>query len=260
MRVINLDRLQLPEHWQDRADAAIADEQDKINDHSDVWRDLKDPLKELSNDKCYYCEVIQERADGAVDHFRPKKNYPWSAFSSTNYRFACTFCNSRRTDKKTKRTGGKGENFPLFDETKRANCCGDEADESPILLDPCNPNEPGLIDFDETGAPMPAFSEAEHIGKNKRATVSIDLYHLDHADLVDKRKILAVKIAREVKVADRLFPQTESGDANIDASFREHIRFLADCANERAELSAFARRILAGYRNLSWVDGLLASI
>ncbi len=259
MHVINLDQLQLPDDWQERASVAIAEGPDKIADHADLWRELKKPLKALSHNKCYYCEIYQERSDGTVDHFRPKKKYPWSAFLPINYRFACTYCNSRRTDEDNERTGGKGDNFPLADENKRASCYEEEAVESPVLLDPCNPNEPGLLDFDETGAPLPTYSEEEHAGRHKRAEVSIRLYHLDHADLVDKRKTLAIGIARKIRAAERLFPQTEAGDADIDASFSEHVRSLADCISESAELSAFARRILAGYRHLRWVDGLLRS-
>lgn len=259
MRVINLDQLQLPADWQDRALIAIADGPDGVDAHGDLWRGLKNPLKVLSHDKCYYCEIVQERSDGAVDHFRPKKKYPWSAFSPTNYRFACTYCNSRRTDEENERTGGKGDNFPLFDENKRASCCEEEADELPILLDPCNPAEPSLLDFDETGMPLPTYSEEEHAGRHRRAEISIRLYHLDHADIVDRRKALAIEITRKIRAAERLFPLTEAGNANVDASFAEHVRFLADCISESAELSAFARKILAGHRHIRWIESLLRS-
>ncbi|SFU13456.1 TIGR02646 family protein [Pseudovibrio denitrificans] len=264
MRYINLDQLELPDGWQASADAAIADaavadEDRKKRDHSTVWRNLKQPLKKLSHDKCYYCEIVQERSDGAVDHFRPKSKYPWSAFNCSNYRFSCTFCNSVREDKKNGEIGGKGDDFPLFDETARATCCEGEVNESPILLDPCKPDEPGLIDFDETGSPIPTYSEEAHAGRNRRATESIKLYHLDHADLVDKRKALAVLINREITVADRLFPQTESGNAAIDSSFSDHVRKLASYISEGSELSAFARRILTGHRDIVWVESLLRS-
>lgn len=259
MRVINLDQLRLPEDWQDRAHKAAADGFDRIAGHGELWRELKDPLKFLSNRKCYYCEVIQERSDGTVDHFRPKKKYPWSAFTPSNYRFACTFCNSRRTDEENERTGGKGDNFPVFYEDSRATCCEAEENECPILLDPCRPDEPGLLDFDETGTPQPTYSKEEHSGRNLRAEVSIRLYHLDHADLVDRRKALAINITRKIRAAERLFPYTESGNASVDASFSEHVRFLADSISESAELSAFARRILSGYRNIRWVDSLICS-
>lgn len=259
MRYINLDHLKLPAGWQARADAAIADAPERINNHSDVWRDLKPPLMELSHDKCYYCEIVQERSDGAVDHFRPKSKYPWSAFSPTNYRFACTFCNSVRTDKESEKTGGKGDKFPLLDESRRATCSEEEANEGPVLLDPSKPDEPGLIDFDETGKPIPTYSEEMHAGRYKRATESIKAYHLDHADLVDKRKTLAVSIGRKIVAADQLFPLTEAGNIAVDNSFKEHVLSLANYISEGSELSAFARRILSGHRDVLWVENLLRS-
>lgn len=259
MRVIDLQLLKLPKNWQARANTAIADGHDKINDHAKVWQCLKTQLKRLSHKKCFYCEVIQIRSDGAVDHFRPKSKYPWSAFSATNYRFSCTFCNSRRTDEATGLSGGKGDNFPLRPGTSAASSAVAEDDEQPLLIDPCTPKDPGLIDFDETGMPLPAFSAEEHSGRQQRAVVSIRLYNLDHTDLVEKRKKLANKIARLVKVADRLFPKTEAGDAAVDSSFAEHVNQLADRIHERAELSAFARRVLSGYRDRRWVEQLLRS-
>ena len=256
MRVIDLDQLQISEDWQRRANLAIHADRANIGN---LWQELKEPLKTLSHGKCYYCETIQERSDGAVDHFRPKKKYPWSAYSHTNYRFACTYCNSRRRDERGNKTGGKGDNFPLFDESRRAQCCADEANESPILIDPCNPAEPGLLDFDESGWPRPAYSKDTHEAKFTRAETSINLYHLDHSDLVDRRKVLAITIARQIRAADLLFPRTEAGDLAIDTAFSQYVRYLAACVSEKAELSAFSRRILSGYRNILWVDNLLRS-
>tara|TARA_A100001391_G_scaffold174248_1_gene136600 strand:+ start:5933 stop:6700 length:768 start_codon:yes stop_codon:yes gene_type:complete len=254
-----MDQLKLPDNWQARSHIALADGAERINDHSDIWRDLKPFLMEISHNKCFYCEMVQERSDGAVDHFRPKSKYPWSAFRHSNYRFACTFCNSVRTDRENGKTGGKGDNFPLVDEAQRATCLDTEQNENPILLDPCEPDEPGLIDFDQSGRPIPRYSEEVHAGRYRRANESIKFYHLGHSDLVDTRTILAVSIERKVKAAERLFPLTESGNVVIDNSFKEHVRTLANCISENAELSVFARRILAGHRHIEWVDSLLCS-
>jgi len=259
VRVIDLDLLKLPKDWQKDANAAIAAGVDKIDQHAKVWQRLKSPLKKLSHRKCFYCEMIQIRSDGAVDHFRPKSKYPWSAFRETNYRFSCTFCNSRRKDEVTGKSGGKGDNFPLPTGSKPATSLADEDDESPMLIDPCVSKDPGLIDFDETGMPVPAYSITEHKGRHDRAAISITLYNLDHTDLVEERKKLAIKIARLVKLADKLFPLTEAGNPAIDASFAKHVNSLANRIDERAELSAFARRILSGYRDRRWVDRLLLS-
>jgi len=260
MREISLDDLTLPEGWDARAAAALEAGEANVNAHSSVWQECKLPLKKLSYDKCFYCEIVQERSDDAVDHFRPKSLYPWSAFEAKNYRFACTFCNSRRRDIENNRTGGKGEDFPLLDESKRATCCEEEEDESPILVDPCKSDEPGLIDFDDSGQPIPTYAEDEHKTRCLRAEASIRLYHLDHQDLVDRRKTLAASITRKVRTAERLFPKTELGDAAIDASFKEHVKSLAELVKPQSELSSFARRMLDGYRSIAWVRGILLTI
>ena len=260
MREINLERIVLPGGWSLRAQRANRVKHEDINKHSKVWQDCKDSLKALSHDKCYYCEVVQERSDCAVDHFRPKSLYPWSAFRWSNYRFSCTYCNSLRLDKESNRIGGKGNEFPLLDENRRATCLEEEENECPLLIDPCQPDEPGLIDFDESGEPSPTYSLEESEARHLRAAISIRLYHLDHQDLVERRKLLACDLVRIVNLAEKLFPYTESGSPGIDASFKEHIRTLAEAIKPEAELSSFSRRILDGYRYLKWIPGLLRTV
>src|SRR5579862_926047 len=110
MRYIDPMRLRLPDGWLARAAkaaAAVLGGADP-DDHAAIWKELKNELAELFNDKCWYCEVSVPRSDNAVDHFRPKgrvsdaankhNGYRWLAFEKSNYRYACTFCNSRRKD------------------------------------------------------------------------------------------------------------------------------------------------------------------
>jgi len=137
MRFIDNRPLLAPEGWQERADVArnaVIDHGEDVNAYGAVWRELKDALAELSHDKCWYCEMRQERSDNAVDHFRPKAVYRWLAFSLRNFRYACTFCNSRRTDAGTGLTGGKGDHFPLEAGCARAESPGEEAQERSLLL------------------------------------------------------------------------------------------------------------------------------
>ncbi len=260
MREVKLESIVLPRGWELKAQRAIEAGHQHVNKHDGVWKACKGPLKALSHDKCYYCEIVQERSDNAVDHFRPKSLYPWSAFRWNNYRFACTYCNSRRRDSENDRTGGKGDNFPLLDMNKRATCLEEEEEECPLLLDPCQPDDPGLIDFDESGEPSPTYSREESETRHLRAVVSIRLYHLDHQDLVDRRKALANKLVRIINVADKLLPHAEKGIPGVDASFQEHIRSLAEAIQPEAELSSFSRRILEGYRYLRWIQNLIEKV
>lgn len=118
------------------------------DDHSGIWRELKDRLGELLHDKCWFCETQIDRSDNAVDHFRPKKavsgtanphaGYRWLAFALENFRYSCTYCNSRRVDQIGGTAGGKANLFPLVNETKIVYTEGLVKDEAPALLDPCS--------------------------------------------------------------------------------------------------------------------------
>lgn len=136
MRYIDRAKLVKPAGWVARAQAAsqaVADGEDP-NDHSAVWRDLKNGLADLLHDKCWYCESPVDRSDNAVDHFRPKNRvsdagrphtgYRWLAFDVNNFRYACTYCNSRRIDVDGDTAGGKADRFPLIDEAQRVYVAG----------------------------------------------------------------------------------------------------------------------------------------
>lgn len=247
-----------PNDWDARASTARSEagnDLSEINSRSAIWRELKDPLAELSHDKCWYCEVKQERSDNAVDHFRPKSLYPWLAFECQNLRYSCTYCNSRRKNPETGETEGKGGSFPLFNEEQRAVAPGQEDHESPILLDPCQTQDPGLLDFYEDG--RPCASQPDHAARKQRAETSIKTYHLDHPSLIEKRRVLAANIKAKIKEADALFEQCDTGKPTIDNAFNGLVRVLHSAISEAEELSVFARKIIAGSRHKVWVEALL---
>jgi len=260
MRYINLSRLNLPSNWEEKAEQAKSDvinNNAPVSKWSRVWSELKDSLADLSYDKCWYCEIVQERSDNAVDHFRPKSRYPWLAFSKENLRYSCTYCNSKRRNPVTNTVQGKGDEFPLLDESKRAKGPGDERSESPLLLDPTVPNDPGLLDFREDGVPCPKYSKSSHEIRYRRAVVSIKLYHLDHPDLIDKRKELAIRLIRKIERANALFDRVDQGDTVLDNVFNELIQDLFESISEKSELSAFARKVISGKREYEWIEALL---
>jgi uncharacterized protein (TIGR02646 family) len=156
MKFIDLRNFTLPEGWEGRVQkareeiAALGDNTRAagINERRTVWADLKELLGSLSHKKCWYCEARQERSDMQVDHFRPKNRlseegcadhpgYWWLAFDWRNFRFCCTYCNSRREDPRTGTKGGKADRFPLREEARRCRTPEDIlSDEQPVLLDP----------------------------------------------------------------------------------------------------------------------------
>ena len=268
MRCINNITLDLPEGWDERSEQArLAVEQGTrtVNEQSAVWREAKDALANCSDNKCWYCEVKQARSDNAVDHFRPKNSvagtkpphsgYWWLAFDASNLRYSCTYCNSRRKNPETGLTEGKGDEFPLLPDTPRAVNPGEEDNESPVLLDPCRAHDPGLLDFLDNGRPCARYPG--HATRRLRAEESIRLYHLDHPDLIELRKVLSAQLIEKIKKADRLFDRCDTGDPAIDDAFDELICSLGDAMADCAELSTFARKVVSGYREREWVEELL---
>lgn len=221
-------------------------------------------MANLSNDKCWYCEIKQERSDNAVDHFRPKnrvadtdpvhESYWWLAFEYTNFRYSCTFCNSQRKNPETGETEGKGDKFPLLPETPRAKDPDEENDESPTLLDPCVLQDTLLLDFLTSGEPCAKYPS--HPIKKLRADESIKLYHLDHPGLIERRRILAARIESWINKANRIHERCDTGDPAIDQAFDEIACNLADVMSETSELSAFARKVIKGSSDIIWVEEL----
>lgn len=259
MRFIDNSTIKKPDpDWDNRANAA---KNEVVNNGSDtetyrtVWTCCKEKLAEQSHEKCWYCEIIQERSDDAVDHFRPRSKYKWLAFDFNNFRYSCTFCNSRRRNNETGTIGGKGDKFPLMDERQRAISEGQEENEQPILLDPCKAYDPALLDFLVNGKPTAKYPA--HQQRKKRAETSINLYHLDHEDLVEKRRVLAVDLNNKINTANKLFDRVDKGDTAIDDNFNEHVRSLAKAMSETAELCSFARCVIRGRRDIEWVQELL---
>lgn len=263
MRFIDNRFLNKPDdNWDNRAltakEAVLNDGVD-VNSYSGLWSSCKDILADKSHDKCWYCEIKQERSDDSVDHFRPKSLYKWLAFGINNFRYACTYCNSIRRDKKTGISGGKGDYFPLFDDEQRATQEGEEDSEQPKLLDPCCSHDPNLLDFiGDTG--KATTRDSEHERRKIRAETSIQLYHLNHADLVEKRKRLAIDLIDKINAANQIYDRVDTGDRAIDASYNSHICDLKNAMSEEAELSSFAKKVIMGKREIFWVDSIIQTI
>lgn len=276
MRFIDTSDLadRLPDGWEERARDALEavrkatpeTRASVINSYKSLWAELKPILEEFSHKKCWYCESAERRSDYAVDHFRPKNRiaetgndgYWWLAFDYTNYRLACTYCNSRRVDRDGGTSGGKQDHFPLLDESSRAICEDDcLEDEQVVLLDPLRPSDPLLLDFRDDGMPRPAYSKDEHAILYKRAEVSINLYHLAHQDIVEARALLFKKVTELVRSGDRFWKEYSEGKPTARDAFDGVVKELASLLAPAAELSSTARAALRGFRSLRWVERLL---
>lgn len=219
-----------------------------------VWGATKTRLKKVSYGKCWYCESRQERADNSVDHYRPKSLYPWLAFKLSNFRYACTFCNSRRTNPETGASGGKGNHFPLFNGPRATKPAQLNAEDT-VLLDPCRGADPGLLDFRDDGRPCAKYPDKPR--RCARAKQSIRYYHLDHPDLVESRRQVALQIKDWIDGADAIYDEIDQGDPKKECAFSSFVDSICRALGDGAEFSAFARRIVDGYRDRSWVEALL---
>ncbi len=267
MRYVDIDLLKLPKGWKERAvkaAKAVADGEDP-DDHSKVWTDLKGQLSELFPEKkCWFCETMVDRADNAVDHFRPKKRvadaslphsgYRWLAFEPSNFRYACTFCNSRRKGVDT--AGGKADRFPLSDETVRRYKKGDTGIETPVLLDPCDLDDWRLLGCQqEDGQPCPATTVP---GEVTRVEQSIGIYHLDYGPTVTRRHTLAVNFIGQIDLAKDLFPGSLS-DMSQRTLFQKSAKLIRRAIQRNADFSGEMIFLLKAERHSEhpWIDNLL---
>lgn len=278
MIYIDTSELELPRNWENLAEAALdtvrrVDSEKRpqeIDRFSSVWKALAEPLSRLSNGKCWYCESKQDRSDMHVDHFRPKgrvaecethKGYWWLAFNPANFRYSCTFCNSRRKDKALGSTGGKGDSFPLCDKSPRVFNEGSIASEIPILLDPTDLTDPMLLRYDKTGQALPRHESTINQTDYERSTESIRLLHLCHARLVRRRKVLHNDIEIKLTAIRAIWPQFESGDPSARLQVKAHFRELRRWLSSGSEYSAAARIYVELLREDGdeWLDQLLAT-
>lgn len=289
MRHIDIDLLEqkIPDEWKQRARKAYKavknantakERSEKIDEYSSLWKELKALLKEISHGKCWYCESSSHRILGDVDHLRPKnkikhyrnyngpehKGYWWLAFEWKNYRYACELCNRLNRDHTTGIVGGKGSYFPLLDESRRVY---DECNpfqllqEIPLLLDPTVEIDTFLITFLEDGSAQPASDDPD---EKIRAEASIRLYHLNHFDLKERRRLNICHVVHDkVKDADKFYWYYTKDKKDIAAreAYSGAIKDLKYMISAQAEYSAAARAILKLYRTPDrlWVDRLLTA-
>jgi len=268
MRYVDIDTLRPPNGWPARALNAKRAVMGGVepNDYGNIWRELKDSLADLLNDKCWFCEVSIVRSDNAVDHFRPKGRvsdaaeehfgYRWLAFTKENFRYACTYCNSRRIDVENATAGGKADRFPLLDETTRVYAEGPLDLEAPVLLDPCVWNDCKLLGSQvEDGRPCATSSEPT---EKYRAEQSIEIYHLHHEPTCRLRHGTTVQLISDIESGKRQF-LLSSQDPTKEIDFNTVAKKILRTISPGAPFSGDMRFIMRGQRHSDhpWIQDLL---
>ena len=278
MRHVDLKKIQkrLPKGWSETAAAANKAIKDlekearkKAIYKSQKWQELRKPLGNFLDGKCWYCESRLKRSLTPIDHYRPKNNisevpdhggYWWLAYSWSNYRFACSHCNMYGTAKSRGVAGGKADHFPLWDESKRAKGPRPSPDvpdpidsEQPLILDPTLEADPGLLWFNPDGTviPHPVICSDQKGYFHKRATESIRILGLAQDELKERRGRHCEKIIECLAEADDLLVKSNVGDATAGNVLHRRIRELKEAFEVMAEYSAATRATLMAQRGTS---------
>jgi hypothetical protein len=155
--------------------------------------------------------------------------------------------------------GGKHNHFPLLLEADRAYEQGEIASETPTLLDPSRAGDTTLLYFNDEGRTEPRASEQAHPVHWSRAEKSIELYHLNHKDVVEERLGRFNTIKKLVNLANVCFDSWHAGNSAARASYDLVVGMLREMLQEQAEFSAAARDMVRGFRDdrHPWIDGIV---
>ncbi|MGN6152646.1 MAG: hypothetical protein ACTHOH_11675 [Lysobacteraceae bacterium] len=176
-----------------------------INANRDKWAAVRAYLSGMSHGKCWYSEAREAVSRYQVDHFRPhgrskqaakqySEGYSWLAFDIENFRLAGVLCNTVNQEF-SEDSVGKGDWFPLADPARRATLQNrDTGQETPVLLDPTNPDDPYKLWFDEDGNVAP---DPEMLPDQKAAVEeAITCLGLRQSRLNERRRAVLRRAAR----------------------------------------------------------------
>lgn len=231
-----------------------------------IWSKLNNILAKQSNSKCWYCETKEDRSDNPIDHFRPKNKvvecdahpgYWWLAFDWRNYRFTCTYCNSRRIDIET--AGGKHDHFPLLQPAVWDMCDTDCNNEKPTLLDPCDIDDCSLLTFNINGSAS-AITEDKTLEEYIRAVTSIELYHLNYYPTKRARRIIYFKIKKLVTETNELINRGISENLDQIKAKKKELMNMIRYACPDTKFNSTARIYLRLFNNHAWVMNILQKV
>ncbi|MDM5291702.1 hypothetical protein QUF81_00090 [Peribacillus simplex] len=216
---------------------------------------LRKVLNKSFNGKCAYCEsYIIHISAMEIEHYRPKKaikiknklvypGYYWLAAEFLNLLPACPACNQLRKyelEDGTCITSGKGNNFPIECESKRASMPGDEIHEHPLLLHPYHDKPHKHLTFLKTGL-------VHHL--SKKGLHSMEVYALKRPELVPQRKAVIRGVQADIRdIIDAIESIQEAKSVRQlrrhKSSYNRHYSSLRKRMCSKSPFAAVARNIL----------------
>lgn len=213
-----------------------------IDKKSAHWGKLKPWLLALSHNKCWFSDTGDTFSHYDVEHFRPKKEakdlghsvrdgYWWLAFEYSNYRI-CGNVGNRK----------KGGWFPLRDKSLCSTFdCQCEESETRYLLDPTDPEDVGLVAFDEEGnlVPHPDCDDWERIRVDESLT---RLKLNEHEALVEARRQIWQKMSRKIERYLSVKARCSSNcNPGAEAELRRILREIKEMLKPEVQLSSVAK-------------------
>jgi hypothetical protein len=237
MRYIPLLETTPSQEWLDKAAAAaqeIENEAQKGNvkarneliEKKDViWKELRDWLLDLSNQKCWFSEAKDCFQDWDVEHYRPKKSaknldrskrdgYWWLSLDWRNFRICGRVGNTK-----------KGTFFPVNGFIADGNNRNTD-DELPYLLDPIKKADCQMLSFNQLGEAIPAPGLDQW--NSLRVRVSVQRYKLYHDKLELARQDIwdtCTSLVHEIQ--NLMLEQSKSPSATKRTRIEEKIEQLA---------------------------------
>jgi uncharacterized protein (TIGR02646 family) len=176
--------------------------------------------------KCAYCESFFGAVmPVAIEHYRPKAKvttehgdvpgYYWLAASWRNLLPSCNDCNSQRKQEIGGQmvTMGKGNQFPIADEVRRARAKGEERLEGRLLLHPYLDQPERHLEFGDDGV---VRSRRVSGRTSRKGEHSIAVYALQRPILVQARQARILLIRGQMDVVEREARRHEADPADAE--------------------------------------------
>lgn len=220
--------------------------------------DIKLALRMMCGLKCAYCEGdIRCGSPADTEHFRPKAQieiakkarppgYYWLASDWDNLLPSCIDCNRPRYQETVsgRRLTGKGNKFPLEDESQRATAPGEETFESALLINPCIDDPEAHLEFLAEGPVRPALDDRGV--PSERGATTIEVLGLDRLDLCDVRADQGIVIHRTIVHYRRAHEALLNDPENVEAQtvLEEEVDELIRLTLPTTRFAALARQMI----------------
>lgn len=240
---------------------AIADidkQKQYIKDNASKWAAIREYLAAMSHNKCWYSEAKERVSRYQVDHFRPHgrakqaiktfaEGYSWLAFDLDNFRLAGVLCNTANQEHSAE-TVGKSDWFPLADPTTRACLAArDCSKESPLLLDPADPDDPSKLLFNDDGSVHPDLELPPDIQSD--VLLAICYLGLNQGMLNGARKGIWRRCTRIIAQYNRIAKKRKGERTPEETKTLEELREdLVGMSKSSSEFAAVARCCLRAHK------------